>query len=236
MKKAIRLQLYLARCGVCSRRQALEMIKAGQVVLNGRKVLEPSTPVTGQLDCVEVNGKAVHAQDYKYVMLNKPRGITTTKQDRFADKTVMDILPRALRHLHPVGRLDKDTEGLLLLTNDGALTHQMTHPRFEITKTYWVRVKGCLQAESIQKLEKGIIIDTMKTAPAIIKGVVYQQQETQFLLTIHEGRKRQIRKMMHKVGHPVERLKRVAQGPLKLGDLKSGEFRFLNNSEIKKIT
>lgn len=235
MKESIRLQVYVTRCGICSRRQALDLIKAGKVFVNGRKVVEPSTPVNDHTDRVEVGGKVIYLKKYEYIMLNKPRGVTTTKKDRFADKTVMDILPKEMRHLHPVGRLDKDTEGLLLLTNDGALTHTLTHPRFEIEKTYLVMVQGRLQQVSIQRLEKGIKIDNIKTAPGRIKNIVYRDDKTQFLLTIHEGRKRQIRLMMDRVRHPVLRLKRIAQGPLKLGELKSGEFRILKEAEIERL-
>ena len=231
----LRLQIFLSHSGVCSRRKALDLIQTGHVTVNGARIVKPSTPINPQQDKVCLDGKLVGVKKFEYILLNKPAGITTTKKDRFAKRTVMDILPKSLCHLHPVGRLDKDTEGLLLLTNDGSLTHKLTHPRFEVEKTYFVQAKGRLQLSDVRRLENGMIIDNIKTASAKIRDVVSKTDRTDFFFTIHEGRKRQIRVMMHKVGHPVLRLKRLTQGPLKLGSLKPGEFRHLTMAEIEKV-
>lgn len=230
-----RLNVYLAHQGVCSRRKAMELIQAGRVSVNGQVVTEPSTPVTGSKDKVVVDGKAVEQKQYDYVMLNKPAGYVTTREDKFAEQTVLDLLPSHLRHLNPVGRLDKDTEGLLLLTNDGELANKLTHPKFDIDKTYLVKIQKTLTADQAKQLEAGIVIDGEKTAPAKIEAVRILKPGCEFLLTIHEGRKRQIRLMLAKIGHYVTFLKRVRQGSLELGLLPRGKFRVLSVSEVDKL-
>ncbi|MCR4338112.1 MAG: rRNA pseudouridine synthase [Candidatus Omnitrophica bacterium] len=228
----MRLQTVISHSGVCSRRKAFDVIQQGRVTVNGQKVLEPSTEVTLEKDRVEVDGQPLKSQAYRYVLLNKPAGYTTTKEDRFAEKTVMELLPEDLQHLHPVGRLDRDTEGLLLLTNDGELTHHLTHPKFDIDKTYEVHVAKRLTPEQKLRLERGVIIEGKKTSTARIEQLKYQEDKTRFLITIHEGRNRQVRRMVAVVGHRVTFLKRIRQGSLELGNLKTGEFRYLSENEV----
>jgi 23S rRNA pseudouridine2605 synthase len=222
----LRLQVFLSRNGVCSRRRAFDIIKEGRVVLNGQICQEPSTPV---------DDKKIKAKKYDYILLNKPSGYTTTTADRHAQKTVIDLLPRKFRHLSPVGRLDKDTEGLLLLTNDGDVAYQLTHPKFNVDKTYFVRILGRLAIDQIRQVEGGVYIDNKKTSPAKIKNIRFLKNQTELMITIHEGRKRQIRYMFAKVGCKVIYLKRLNQGPLTLGPLKKGAFRALTRLEIEKL-
>ncbi|HBO97554.1 MAG TPA: pseudouridine synthase [Candidatus Omnitrophica bacterium] len=229
----MRLQVFLSRNGVCSRRKAFDLVMSGHVSVNGRPVVEPSTPVDPDKDKVCVDDKVVAAKAYTYILFNKPQGCVTTREDRFAEKTVFDLLPSEFRHLVPVGRLDKDTEGLLLLTNDGDLTYRLTHPSFDIDKTYRVRMTGTLEPQDRQALEKGVVIEGRRTAPAKIQDARRAGNNTEFLITIHEGRKRQVRLMVAHVGKKVIYLQRVAQGPLKLGDLKLGHWRELKNQEIQ---
>lgn len=241
----MRLQVFLSRNGVCSRRKAFDLVMAGRVSVNGRQVVEPSTPVDPGKDRICVDDKAVVVKAYTYILFNKPQGCVTTREDRFAEKTVFDLLPAEFRHLVPVGRLDKDTEGLLLLTNDGDLTHRLTHPRFNIDKTYRVKMTGMLDTKDREALERGIVIEGRpwraspafggagrRTAPARIQDVRRAGSGTEFTITIHEGRKRQVRLMVAHIGQRVTYLQRVAQGPLRLGGLKAGRWRELSREEI----
>ncbi|MCK5180016.1 MAG: rRNA pseudouridine synthase [Candidatus Omnitrophica bacterium] len=231
----LRLQVFLSRNGVCSRRQAMDIIKEGHVKFNGQICREPSSSVDPSRDHVFVDGKRVQGKRYDYILLNKPAGYTTTKSDQYAQKTVLDLLPRKFRHLSPAGRLDRDTEGLLLLTNDGDTAYQLTHPKFNVDKTYFVRVSGNLEIEKRKKVERGVVIDGKRTAPAKIKNIKPLKNVTELMITIHEGRKRQVRFMFAKVGHKVLYLKRLMQGPLVLGALKKGTWRLLNRQEIERI-
>ncbi len=210
------------------------IIQQGRVRVNGRVVSEPSTEVDGS-EKISVNGKAVGVKSYSYIMLHKPVGVTTTKDDPFADRTVMDLLPKDLAHVAPVGRLDKESEGLLLLTNDGDLAFHLTHPKFHLNKTYEVTVTGRLKPEAEAELKKGIMLDGIKTAPCQIKNVRYNDATTDLTMIIHEGRKRQIRLMLLAKGHVVKRLVRTAIGSVSLGDLKSGKWRTLTDSEIRTL-
>ena len=231
----LRLQVFLSRNGVCSRRKALEIIKEGEITLNGKVCREPSTLVNIHSDYVALEGKTVRNKSYDYVLLNKPAGHTTTKSDPFAQKTVLQLLPRKYQHLSPAGRLDKDTEGLLLFTNDGDLAYQMTHPKHQMDKTYFVRILGRMDMEKKKKVESGVYIDGKKTSPAKIKNIRFFKTSTELMITIHEGRKRQIRYMFAKVGHRVSYLKRLSQGSLSLGTLKKGMWRVLTKKEIEGI-
>lgn len=229
----MRLQVFLSHNGVCSRRKALEVVFRGRVSVNGREVIEPSTEVDPAKDIVRVDGKEIGSKKYTYILLNKPAGYVTTKKDRFAEKTVFDLLPASFGHLAPVGRLDKDTEGLLLLTNDGGLAYRLTHPKFELSKVYFVRVQGRLEPFQKRRLEQGIVLEDGKTAPGKIGKIQSRGDQTEFCLTIHEGKKRQIRRMLAKVGSSVIYLKRIAHGPLNLGELKRGQWRELREREIQ---
>ena len=231
----LRLQVFLSRNGVCSRRQAMDIIKEGHVKYNGQICREPSTMVDSGKDHVFVDGKRVKGKRYDYILLNKPVGYTTTKSDRHAEKTVLDLLPRKFHHLSPAGRLDRDTEGLLLLTNDGDTAYCLTHPKFNIEKTYFVRIRGRLLPDKKSRLERGIVIGGKRTAPAKIKNVRALKDNTELKMIIHEGRKRQIRVMFAKEGYKVIYLKRLMQGPLVLGASKKGAWRLLNRQEIESV-
>ena len=230
-----RLQVFISHSGYCSRRKALEIILNGCVQVNGSVVMEPSTPVDPQKDRVIVDGETIGTKKHEYALLNKPKGYVTTLEDKHARKTVVDLLPPKLRHLYPVGRLDKDTEGLLLLTNDGDAAYRLTHPKFNIDKTYVVCVTGILDPQHKTRLEKGLPIEGRMTAPAKIFAVKNNAGKTEFQMTIHEGRKRQIRLMLAALGYSVVSLTRVAQGPLSLGNLKTGEWRLLDAKEITAL-
>ena len=231
----IRLQVFLSHAGVCSRRKAMDWIKAGRVKVNGRLECEPSTLIDARSDKIEVDNRLVEDKAFTYLLLHKPAGYVTTKADRFAGKTVLDLVPLKFQHLVPAGRLDKDTEGLLLLTNDGDVVYALTHPRHNVDKTYDVRILGRLDESTKDRLERGIVLDGKKTAPAKISGVKFLDRGSAFSMTIHEGRKRQIRLMLAQTGHDVIYLKRISQGPLHLGDLKVGQWRHLDENEVREL-
>ena len=233
----MRLQVFLSHNGVCSRRKAMDFIQQGRVKLNGQVHKEPSTPVDPQKDKIEVDGKPVASQKYSYILLNKPKDYVTTKAEFKGEKSVLELLPKSLQHLVPAGRLDKDTEGLLLLTNDGDLAYRLTHPKFNVEKTYFVSVYGMLVPAERRKLESGILIDGEKTSPVKIKDIkpLKDRTKTDFLLVMHEGKKRQIRLMCEAVGRKVAYLKRVAQGPLVLGNLQTGKWRELTRDELDQL-
>ncbi len=231
----MRLQVYLSHNGVCSRRNALDMIKEGRVKVNGRIVREPSREIDEVKHEVRVDGDIIESKKYSYIMLNKPTGFTTTKSDPNAKKTIYDLIAPAYQHCAPVGRLDRDTEGLLLLTNDGELTYQLTHPKFKCDKIYFVTINEGMDMKSQRKLESGVWLDGKKTAAAKITGYRLLKRGATFRITIHEGRKRQVRRMFAKIGKKVVFLKRIQQGPLKLGSLKTGISRLLSTDEIKSL-
>ncbi len=228
----MRLNVFLAHNGIGSRRTAFDLVQAGRVTINGAVVVEPSTAVDPATDKVSVDGRHVETQNYVYLVLNKTAGYVTTKSDPHADKIVTELLPKEYQHLQPVGRLDKDTEGLLLFTNDGQVAQRLLHPKFEKEKTYHVRVKGRLIAPEKAQLESGVDIEDGRTAPARIRIIKASDAFTDCQMIIHEGKKRQIRRMMEAVGHAVYELKRLNFGPLELGALKSGQWRLLTEDEI----
>lgn len=229
----VRLNKYLAECGVGSRRECDRLIADGAVVVNGKKAtlgMEVS-----ESDQITVNGKRVgNKQKNYYLMLHKPKGYVTTVKDDLGRKTVMDLIDVNAR-LYPVGRLDYDTEGLLILTNDGDLANRLTHPRNEVNKTYVCRISGMLTESERLQLERGVLIDGVKTAPARVKILKQDQHHTRCEITIHEGRNRQVKKMFEAVGKEIEFLKRVAVGDLRLGGLNRGEYRFLNEYEVEYL-
>jgi 23S rRNA pseudouridine2605 synthase len=231
----MRLQVFLSHNGVCSRRKAMDVVKSGRVSVNGKVVVEPSTDVEPLRDKITVDGALVEDKSFDYILLYKPLDVVTTKSDPHAKKTVYDLLPAYLRHVVPVGRLDKDTEGLLLLTNDGDLAFALTHPRFHIPKVYEAKLKGQLTSENKVKLEKGILLEGKKTLPAKIEHVHVLRDTTDLLITIHEGRKRQVRLMFAQVGLPVVSLTRLSQGPLNLQGMEPGSWRKLHQDEIRQL-
>ncbi len=233
MAELMRLQKYIALCGVASRRSAEDLILAGKVTVNGTVVTELGTKIDPEKDRVSVNGKLLIALEKKvYIMLYKPKGYVTTAKDNFDRDTVLDLIPESLGRLYPVGRLDYDSEGLLLLTNDGDFTFRLTHPSHEIAKTYLVRIAGEITEDDVDKLRKGVVIDGRMTLPAKVSIRECEKGKSTLLIAISEGRNRQVRKMCAAVGHEVLRLCRVAEGPVKLSGLKPGEWRHLTKEEI----
>lgn len=224
----MRLQVFLSKAGISSRRAAAAIIKSGKIRINGIKVLEPSFKIDPERDSVFYNEKRIVPRKKVYILLNKPRGVTTTKGDPFAKKTVMDLLPQGLRHLNPVGRLDRDTSGLLLLTNDGELINKLTHPRFNIEKVYVVKLDRRLVDRDKTRLEKGINLDGRYTVPCRIR----LKEKGKLEMTLHEGRKRQIKWMFKKLGYRVMDLKRIQEGPLSLGALPIGKWRSLTPKQL----
>lgn len=231
----MRLQKFLAASGVASRRKAEEMIIAGKVKINGRKA-EIGQSVDPKRDRVTVSGKSVAANDTKtYIMLNKPRGVVTTLSDEFGRKTVKDLVKGAGDRLFPVGRLDKDSEGLLIMTNDGELSNLLTHPASNVNKTYRVTVRGEAAEELLQKMADGIMIEGRKTKPCDVFVIERKPDRTVLGFVIHEGRNRQIRKMCEAVNLEVLRLKRTEIAGVKLGGLKLGDWRPLNDRELARL-
>ena len=231
----MRLQKYMADCGVASRRASEELIQNGRVTVNG------SPAVIGmsveESDVVLVDGKRIRPEQKRIVlMLYKPRGVVSTSSDESGRKTVQAFVSDLPYRLYNVGRLDLNSEGLLLLTNDGELCNHLTHPRYGVEKTYRVVCDGTLSASEIATLTNGVMLEDGITAPAKIANIRRSTTGgTAFSITIHEGRNRQIRRMLEAVGHRTLRLKREAYGPLKLGDLKPGEWRILSEEEIAAL-
>jgi len=235
MSEKIRLQKYLARCGIASRRHAEELIRQGRVKVNGVTVTEMGVTVSPG-DLVEFDGKPVVPEEKPvYILLNKPAGYVTTVSDPQGRKTVMDLLKGVKERVYPVGRLDYDTEGLLILTNDGDFAYKSTHPRHQVNKTYIAEVEGIPSNEALRKLRDGVMLDGRLTSPADVKILKQKKRSAVLKITIHEGRNRQVRRMCEAVGHPVLFLKRISIGGLRLGNLKPGEWRYLTASELKKI-
>lgn len=228
----MRLQVFLSDAGVASRRHAATIIKTGRIRVNGKRIFEPSFQVFPEKDRIFFNDREVAVKEKIYIMLNKPKGVTTTRKDQFAEKTVMDLIPAEYSYLKPAGRLDKDTMGLLLLTNDGPLINKLTHPKYNISKKYIVTLNKRLLDKDKTELEKGINLDERYTAPCLIKI----KRPNLIEITMHEGRKRQIKKMFLQKGYRVVKLERVTEGRLDLGGLAEGRWRFLSEKEIATLT
>lgn len=230
-----RLQKLMAAAGVTSRREAEAWIRAGRVSLNGRTATLGES-ADAQTDQILIDGKPLQRQTgLVHVLLNKPTGYVTTRHDPQGRACVIELVRDLPVRLNPVGRLDLTTEGLLLLTNDGALCHRLTHPSHEISKTYLVRVRGNLDDAARQRLETGVMLDDGLTAPAQVSQIRKSSGHTWFELTIHEGRNRQVRRMCDAIGRPVSRLKRIRLAFLELGELKPGEYRLLKRQEVAQL-
>jgi 23S rRNA pseudouridine2605 synthase len=229
----IRLNKYIAENSEYSRRKADELIKEGKIRINGIHIVKLATMVNSDEDVVSVNGKALKKRgvSMNYIALNKPPRYICTRSDELGRKTVMELIPKG-KNLKPVGRLDKDTEGLLLFSNDGEFINQLTHPKFECEKEYYAVVKGKFLLSSKNKLEKGIIIEDKKTSKSKIQIIKASTEETRLRITIHEGRKRQIRKMFDYTDNPVKYLQRIRIGSIRLGSLPIGKYRLLSKAEI----
>lgn len=232
----IRLQKLIAGTGLASRRKAEALIAAGRVMVNGRTVTELGTKVDPTRDHVKVDGKHLGAaQPFVYLMLNKPKNVVSTLDDPGGRTTVKDYLRGVSVRVFPVGRLDFDSEGLLLLTNHGDLAQAMLHPRYHVPKTYLIKVKGVLTDDSIRSLEQGVSLEDGMTGPAQVKKVRKVEANSWLEITIREGRKHQVKRMLESVGHPVIKLLRIRMGPIALGDLQPGEFRFLTDREANAL-
>ena len=228
----MRINKYLASCGIASRRNSEKLIQEGRVKINGRVVTELATDVR-ERDKVEVDGNAVSAiERHVYLMLNKPKGCLCTVSDDRGRKTVMDYLPERNERLFPVGRLDYDTEGLLLLTTDGDFANLLTHPSACVPKTYVAKVEGAIDEAELNVLRRGVILDGKKTKPAKVQFLGYEGELTRIEVIISEGRNRQVRRMFEAIGKNVVFLKRTQIGPLRLGGLARGGVRSLTEREI----
>jgi len=231
-----RLQKVLAQAGVASRRQSEELIVQGRVEVNGKKITELGTKVNPQEDIILVDGKPINQEEEKvYFLLNKPAGYISSAKDPEGRPTVLDFFSSVRQRIYPVGRLDYDTEGLILLTNDGELTHALTHPSHEISKVYLARVEGVPQKETLRQFARGLQLEDGITAPAKIFIQDISKGKALLEIEIHEGRNRQVRRMCEAIGHPVVYLKRTKVGPLELGDLPRGHFRPLSRKEVKEL-
>ena len=229
----MRLARYLAHNGVASRRASEDIVRAGRVSVGGEVVTDPARDVD-DASGVALDGEPLRAPRERVVYaVHKPRGVVSTARDTHARPTVVELAPRGAGRLYPVGRLDADSTGLILLTNDGELAHRLTHPSFEVPKTYRARVaRGPVGDDAVRRLRQGVELDDGSTAPARVRRLGADLLE----LTIHEGRKRQVRRMCEAVGHPVVELQRIAFGPLRLGDLAPGAARRLRREEVERLS
>jgi pseudouridine synthase len=232
----MRLQKFLSRAGIASLRRSEVLIQEGRVSVNDKTITKLGTKINPDIDRIKVDNKNVFLTPKKiYILLNKPIGYITTANDPKYRPCVMDLLKNVKTRVYPVGRLDKDTEGLLLLTNDGDSTYALTHPKYEVEKEYFVRINGTLDAKNIEKLSQGILLEDGLTSPAKINDVKSINGQSTFKIIIHEGKKRQIRRMIEAVGHEVVELKRIRISQLKLGNLPLGKFRYLTSEEIDTL-
>ncbi|MFO8172928.1 MAG: pseudouridine synthase [Longimicrobiales bacterium] len=231
----IRIQKYLSRSGLASRREGERLIVQGRVRVNGTVVTELGSRIVPGRDRVEVDGRVVQEAELRWVMLNKPMGAVTTRMDPEGRQTVFDLLPSHLRDLRYVGRLDLLTEGLLLFTNEGEILHRLTHPSFEVEREYQVWVQDEPGPRAVRQLLEGVELEdgTARASRLEVKGRT--REGVTLSMVLREGRNREVRRLMEAVGQPVLRLKRVRFGPVRLGDLKSGEWRDLTNKEIRAL-
>lgn len=232
----MRLQKYMALCGVASRRKAEELILEGVVKVNNKVIQELGLTVDPDKDIIKVNDKRIVAEGRKvYIMLNKPVGFVTTLKDEKDRRIVTDLIEGVKERIYPVGRLDADTTGLLILTNDGDLAYKLTHPSNEVMKRYIAIVEGVPNKWELEKFRSGLIIDGKPTAEAFIKIAKRYEDEPVLDIAIHEGRNRQVKKMCESINHPVKKLKRIAIGNLELGGLNLGNWRYLEESEVEYL-
>jgi len=231
----VRLNKYLARAGVTSRRKADLLIEQGRVRINGEIVTRLGSQINTREDKVEVNGVEIKPESKHYLALNKPPGYVVTLDDPLGRPTVKELLPDLGVRLFPVGRLDFNSEGLLLFTNDGELAHRLIHPRYGIRKVYMVRIKGRIQGRDLRVLSEGVYLDNRKTSPDKLKLIKRDSGSSLLRVEIHEGRKREIRRMFQAVGYHVVKLMRIQFAGLKLGSLEKGKWRDLKPDEIKKL-
>lgn len=236
MSEPLRLQKFLAQCGLASRRHAEEMIRQGRIAVDGITITEMGAKITPGMQVVCLDGVPISLEEKPLtLLLNKPKGYVTTLSDPQGRPIVTSLLHGITARVFPVGRLDLDTEGALILTNDGMLAESIQHPRHEVKKSYEALVRGRPTESGLNRLEKGIILEGKKTFPAALVIAKKMRQSTLVKITIHEGRKRQVKKMFAAIGNPVLSLKRIAYGQLFLGDLSTGAYRILSVNDLKKI-
>jgi len=227
-----RLQKILSQAGVASRRASEKLMVDGRVSVNGVTVTELGTKADAAVDDIRVDGRRIHAPErHRYLLLNKPRGYVTTRSDPQKRPTVIDLLAGVREYIYPVGRLDYDSEGLLILTNDGELAARLTHPRHGVARVYEARVLGQPDAHDISRLSKGVTVEGRRTQPSEVVSL----GPSQLRITVREGRNRQVRKMCEAIGHPVTELRRVAIGPIRDPKLKTGQWRDLSPQEIERL-
>lgn len=236
MSEPVRLHRYIAQSGLTSRRKAEELIAQGRVEVNGQVVTTMGVQVS-DADEIKVDGDRISVREQVYLLLNKPKGVVTTTDDERGRQTVMDLIPEQYRHLKPVGRLDKDTEGLLILTNDGELAARLTHARYGVEKEYVATVEGIPPSDVMERLRKGVFIENVRMRMA--KVWMEKQDPKRMIATLgvilHEGRKRQIREMMEAVGFPIRSLRRVRVGSLYVKGMAPGECRLIPQKDVKKL-
>jgi 23S rRNA pseudouridine2605 synthase len=234
MSEPVRLHRFIAQCGVCSRRRAEELISEGRVSVNGSVVTQLGTKVTDS-DVVEVDAARVRPQEFIYLVMHKPKGVVTTMSDERGRRTVADLLPRLDAVVKPVGRLDKDTEGLLLFTNDGDLAKRLTHPSHGFEKEYEAVVRGRVSERALDRLRNGVRIERRMTSPAVVEVIAEDRGTTKLRIVLKEGWKRQVRLMCEAVGNDVVDLRRVRFGPLKLKGMQPGECRILSGKLLDEL-
>jgi 23S rRNA pseudouridine2605 synthase len=235
-----RLQKLLSMAGVASRRASEELITQGRVEVNGEIVRALGSKADPVTDTIKVDGRRLRFDvRARYIVLNKPKGVVTTRKDPERRRTVIELLKGVREYVYPVGRLDYESEGLLLLTSDGDLAAKLTHPRHEVERVYEAIVVGAPEDADLEKLRRGIVLDGARTAPAQVRraGTIKQgrQQLTRLTVTLHEGRNRQVRRMCASIGHPVRKLTRTRMGPITLGDLRPGQWRDLTEREVRLL-
>ncbi len=237
MGEIVRLQKYIAMCGVASRRHAEEFITSGRVKVDGKLVCELGTKVEIGANRVSLDGKELELEKKKYyIMLNKPYGYISAVKDQFERETVVDLVKDELNaNLYPVGRLDYDTEGLILLTNDGDFTYRITHPKHNVGKTYIATLKGGITIKHLAALRRGIKVEDYKTSPAEVDLLDSVPGQSRVKITIHEGKNRQVRKMFESLGYTVAALERIAIGKVEIGNLARGRWRHLTSYEISYL-
>jgi 23S rRNA pseudouridine2605 synthase len=232
-----RLQKVISQAGIASRREAETLIKEGRVVVNGKVISELGTKVDINKDKVRVDGKLIASQENIYILMNKPKGVITSVKDDRGRKTVIDLLEGVSQRVYPVGRLDYNTEGLVLLTNDGELTNSLIHPKYKVYKTYIAKVQGIPSEDKLDLLRIGIKLEDGVTAPAKVNilDIDPSNNITTFEITIHEGKNRQIRRMCDAIGYPVKNLKRIKFATLTLEGLRRGQYRLLSVDEVENL-
>ncbi len=232
--KTVRLDKYLSNAGVVSRRGIKLLLKKEMLTVNGKRVTESGTRIDPVKDQVLLNGKRVTKPGFVYYLLNKPIGYISTTADEFARGNVVSLIDTNQR-IYPIGRLDKDTHGLLLLTNDGELTHKLTHPKFHVPKVYRLIIKGTLSQQQIRALQTGVLLKDGITLPAEVQLLSEKNGQSMLLITLHEGRNRQIRRMCESLEIELLDLERISFGPIKLGKIPTGEYRELAKNEVEQL-